>query len=146
MFCSGSMCLCYAMLLTIMEVTWKEFLDICKQACIEIFARVYMLVWLKFFPGFKYVHPSTSFSRPFLGIHWVKQWLWFKDWDESGLEANNKILRRIRQNLSRKTSQCDNLDDVINRMWIGSDPIVQNVMFLTKPFCKECEIHGHSTY
>ena len=38
--------------------------------------------------------------------------------DESGMEGNNKILRGIRTNLSRKTSQNANLTDTIRRMWL----------------------------
>ena len=37
--------------------------------------------------------------------------------DESGLEGCNKILRNVRTNISRKTSQNDNLVDTIKRMW-----------------------------
>ena len=40
---------------------------------------------------------------------------------ESSLECNNKVLRLIRIALSRKTSQIDNLNDCMNRMWIRSD-------------------------
>ena len=45
-----------------------------------------------------------------------------KCFDESGLDANNKILRSFCLKLARKTSQADNLEDVINRLWLGSDP------------------------
>ena len=45
-----------------------------------------------------------------------------KNFNETGLEANNKILRLIRLKLARKTSQTANLHDVINRLWLGSDP------------------------
>ena len=40
---------------------------------------------------------------------------------ESSLECNNKFLRLFRIALSRKTSQIDNLNDCINRLWIRSD-------------------------
>ena len=40
---------------------------------------------------------------------------------ESSLEANNKILRLVRINLSRKCSQYDNLSDCFQRLWIRSD-------------------------
>ena len=43
-----------------------------------------------------------------------------KNFDESGLEANNKVLRGIRTKLARKTSQDDNLNYTINRLWLGS--------------------------
>ena len=68
-----------------------------------------------------------------------------KNLDESGLEGNNKILRSIRQNLARKTSQTANLVDTINRMWLGSDPQVNEVRLQTQPFCKHCNEHGHSS-
>ena len=68
-----------------------------------------------------------------------------KCFDESGLEANNKVLRSIRLNLSRKTSQTENLEDVINRLWLGSDPVVNNIRLQARPFCKHCKEYGHST-
>ena len=64
---------------------------------------------------------------------------------ESGLEANNKVLRSIRLKLARKTSQLANLNDVINRMFLGSDPKVNIVRMKAQPFCKHCNEHGHSS-
>ena len=43
---------------------------------------------------------------------------------EAGMESCNKVLRNIRITLSRKCSQDANLGDVINRMWMTSDPLV----------------------
>ena len=68
-----------------------------------------------------------------------------KCFDESGLEANNKILRSIRLKLARKTSQADNLDDVINRLWLGSDPKINHIRLQAQPYCKHCSEYGHST-
>ena len=65
--------------------------------------------------------------------------------DESGLESNNKILRRIRTRLSRKTSQSDNLEDTLTRLWLGSDPLVHDQRLRARPYCKHCEERGHST-
>ena len=65
--------------------------------------------------------------------------------DESGLEGNNKILRSIRQNLSRKSLQDANLNDTLNRLWLGSDPVVNVERLKGKPFCKHCNERGHST-
>lgn len=65
--------------------------------------------------------------------------------DESGLEGCNKILRRIRTNLSRKTSQHNNLSDTIARMWVGSDTVVQCERIKAMPFCKLCNAAGHGT-
>ena len=67
-----------------------------------------------------------------------------KNFDESGLEANNKVLRSIRLKLARKTSQIANLNDVINRMFLGSDPKVNIIRMKAQPYCKHCEEHGHS--
>ena len=68
-----------------------------------------------------------------------------KNLDESGLEGNNKILRSIRLNLARKTSQEANLEDTIRRMWVGSDPKINNIRLKTRSYCKHCKEHGHST-
>ena len=68
-----------------------------------------------------------------------------KNWDESGLEANNKILRTIRQKLARKTSQSDNLNDVIRRLWLGSDPKAKNIRLRAQTYYKHCSEYGHST-
>lgn len=68
-----------------------------------------------------------------------------KNFDESGLEANNKILRSIRLKLARKTSQTANLTHVIHRLWLGSDPKVNHIRLHTQPYCKHCNEHGHST-
>ena len=65
--------------------------------------------------------------------------------DESGLEANNKILRHIRINLSRKTNQDDNITDTLRRLWYGSDPIVHQERLKARPFCKHCRVHGHGS-
>ena len=65
--------------------------------------------------------------------------------DESGMEGCNKILRRIRMNLSRKTSQNESNVDSLRRIWIGSDPVLQQQRMRALPFCKHCEVHGHGT-
>ena len=64
-----------------------------------------------------------------------------KNFDEAGLEGNNKILRTIRLKLARKTSQSANLDDTIRRLWLGSDPQVNVVRMKVQPFCKHCSKH-----
>ena len=68
-----------------------------------------------------------------------------KCFDEYGLEANEKFLLSIRLKLARKTSQTDNLEDVINRMLLASDPKVNHIRLLAQPFCKHCSEYGHLT-
>ena len=65
--------------------------------------------------------------------------------DESGLEANNKILRNIRIKLSRKTSQTANVTDTLNRLWVGSDPAIHQERMKARPYCKACKVSGHGT-
>ena len=63
--------------------------------------------------------------------------------DEAGMEACNKELRSNRKNLSRKSSQEENLTDTLNRMWLGTDPIVNYKRLQARPKCKKCQISGH---
>ena len=49
-------------------------------------------------------------------------WCSLKAWDESGLVANNEVQRSARLKLARRTNESDNLEDCINRLWLGSDP------------------------
>ena len=65
--------------------------------------------------------------------------------DESGLEACNKLLRKFRIQLGRKTSQMDNLIDTFIRFWLNSDEEVNQQRKKTLPWCKNCSIRGHST-
>ena len=53
-------------------------------------------------------------------------------------------MRSIRLKLARKTSQIANLHDVINRLWLGSDPKVNHVRMKAQSYCKHCQEYGHS--
>ena len=65
---------------------------------------------------------------------------------EAGVESSNKLLRRFRINLSRKTSQTENLEDCAKRLWMNGDPIIESIRKLTRANCKNCGDHiGHST-
>ena len=65
--------------------------------------------------------------------------------DESGLEGCNKILRTIRSRQARKISQQACNMDCLSRMWVGSDPMLQQERMAALPFCKHCQIKGHGT-
>lgn len=65
--------------------------------------------------------------------------------DESGMEGCHKVLRAIRTRLSRKISQQANLEDTLRRMWYTTDPMVNEERKKGWPYCKRCEIRGHST-
>ena len=56
---------------------------------------------------------------------------------EEALENNNKNIRRYREQLSRKTSQEDNLVDVFHRLWVKSDPVVRSFRHTAK--CTYCD-------
>ena len=66
--------------------------------------------------------------------------------DKSGLQGCNKILRNIWTNISRKTSQRDNLVDTIRRMWVSSDPVViyERNKIKCVIVCKSCNTVGHT--
>ena len=55
---------------------------------------------------------------------------------EEPLEHNNKNLRAYRERLARKSTQQDNLSDVLTRLWVKSDPIVRGFIAIVKcTFC-----------
>ena len=57
----------------------------------------------------------------------------------------NKLLRLFRIALSRKTSQADNLNDCLNRLWIRSDIQVRNSVPQKKTIKRSianCRFHG----
>ena len=54
-------------------------------------------------------------------------------YSEEGLESCNKLLRKIRISLSRKTNKDDNQIDCIRRLWFRSDPEVNFIRSQAKP-------------
>ena len=60
--------------------------------------------------------------------------------DESGLEACNKLIRKFRISLARKSSQMDNLTDVLRRLWVNTDTPINIERQKTLPFVKYCEV------
>jgi hypothetical protein len=64
------------------------------------------------------------------------------DLSEESLEANNKLIRRFRERLARKTSLKDNLHDVFVRLWIRSDPRISS--FARSLCCSSCSGEGHT--
>ena len=63
---------------------------------------------------------------------------------EGGIEASNKLLRRFRINLSRKTDQVTNLVDCGNRLWLRGDPILRKIRDEIASRCQLCSNQGHS--
>ena len=55
--------------------------------------------------------------------------------DESGQRKQAPEIK-----LSHKSSQFDNLEDTLKRMWIQSDPVVNIERRKAQPYCKYCEI------
>lgn len=62
---------------------------------------------------------------------------------EGGIEACNKLLRRYRIRLSRKRNQHDNLHDCAKRLWVGSDPVLEDMRLKHLPVCNKCSHRGH---
>ena len=64
---------------------------------------------------------------------------------EEGLEGCNKFLRRYRVSLSRKCGKQENQYDCFRRLWDKSDPVIVKHCTTILPFCKKCDVKGHST-
>lgn len=54
---------------------------------------------------------------------------------EGGIEACNKLLRRYCIRLSRKRGQYENLFDCQKRLWVHSDPVLEQIRLDALPFC-----------
>lgn len=61
---------------------------------------------------------------------------------EEALEHNNKNIRKYREQLSRKTTQEDNLTDVFHRLWLKSDPVIRKFRHVDK--CSYCDGDHHT--
>ena len=64
------------------------------------------------------------------------------EWTEEGLEACNKLVRRFRKLLARKTNLKDNFTDVIKRLLVRSDPEVRSHKRVF--ICSNCNALGHT--
>ena len=114
----------------------ESYMNLCTDAQICLLTSY---PWVKITPS---LHKVFAHSWELIELNDDRG---LKNLDESGLEGNNKILRNIRMNLSRKTSQQDNLTDCIRRLCVSSDPILNQIRADTKPFCAHCSTKGHST-
>ena len=65
-----------------------------------------------------------------------------KEFSEEGLEACNKLIRRIREHLARKTCFSHNTKDVFIRLLTQSDPVLQSFRKHLK--CGDCGEYGHT--
>ena len=121
----------------------KKYKDLCTQVNLDLIESFPSLSargsWVSITPS---LHKLLGHSWEFIEMN-REQGL--KSLDESGLEGNNKILRRIRTKLARKTSQDENLVDTLRRMWVGSDPSINLIRMKAQPKCMFCNVTGHST-
>ena len=67
-----------------------------------------------------------------------------KKLSEEGPGNVNKRVRQIRTNLARKRNQHCNLTDVLNRLWIWSDPMIHSVRSNARTRCYRCKETGHN--
>ena len=65
-----------------------------------------------------------------------------KSFSEEGSEACNKLLRKYRENLARKTSFADNATDIFVRFASESDPVL--LTYRSTLFCSKCGEYGHT--
>ena len=64
-----------------------------------------------------------------------------KCFSEEGSEACNKLIRRYRENLAKKTSFEDNVVDIFVRLASESDPVL--VKYRSILVCEKCGEYGH---
>ena len=62
---------------------------------------------------------------------------------EEPLESSNKLVRRYRERLARKTNLRDNLIDVFSRLWARSDPVIRSREMQHE--CTKCQGIGNSS-
>ena len=121
----------------------NKYKDLCTQVYVDLIESFPGLSaggsWVSITPS---LHKLLAHSWEFIEMNRDQG---LRSLDESGLEGNNKLLRRIRTKLSRKTSQDDNLVDTLRRMWVGSDPSINLIRMKAQPKCKFCNVTGHST-
>ena len=65
-----------------------------------------------------------------------------KEYSEEALEACNKLVRRYRDNLSRKCSFASNSTDIFTRLLTNSDPV--KLTFRKVRTCKQCSEDFHN--
>ena len=100
-----------------------------KEFCTEL--NLFLLIN---FPRIKNKHLTGPWISITPSLHKVLAHSWelieanegrgLKRLDECGLEANNKVLRYLRTKLSRKCDEFSNITDVLQRMWLSSDPLI----------------------
>ena len=110
-------------------VNCEKLEALCKDTCIKFVEQ---------FPNFRFtcsVHQLLAHSAELIAANKSNG---LGTLSEEALENNNKNIRKYREQLSRKTTQEDNLSDVFNRLWLKSDPILRN--FRHQDNCSYC--HG----
>ena len=111
-----------------------------KEFCMD----TYKLLLSKFANETKWISISPTLHA-LLAHGWelisVNDGIGLGEYSEGGLEHSNKFLRFYRSHLSRKISQETNLSDCLTRLWLRSDPVIQNEAF--KPLCSKCKLFRH---
>eukprot|EP00088_Acartia_fossae_P039914 TRINITY_DN4153_c0_g1_i1.p1 TRINITY_DN4153_c0_g1~~TRINITY_DN4153_c0_g1_i1.p1 ORF type:complete len:755 (-),score=121.41 TRINITY_DN4153_c0_g1_i1:80-2179(-) len=113
----------------------EKYRDYCTQLYVHLLTK---LSWVSITPT---LHKLLAHSAELMEANDCHG---LKNISEEGLEANNKIVRKFRSNLSRKVDQKSNLSDCLARLWIGSDPEIVMVRLKGRPKCSNCQEVGHS--
>ena len=116
------------------QVNTETFSKLCSSLYLNI---VQKLPWVSITPT---LHKLLAHAPELIELN---SGFGLKAWSEEGLEANNKRMRQIRTNLSRKDNQVNNLSDIYNRLWFGSDPLVVEERLKGRVVCKNCHEVGH---
>ena len=112
----------------------EAFGDLCTDTYLLI---VDSLPWVSITPT---LHRVLTHSEEILNEFNFRRGL--KSFSEEGSEACNKLLRKYRENLARKSSFENNAVDILVRLASESDPVLNQFRF--KLVCERCFEHGHT--
>ena len=116
------------------HVNLEAYANLCTESYLLLVRK---LPWISIVPT---VHKLLAHSAELIELN---NGCGLRAWSEEGIESNNKRLRQIRTNLSRKNNQLKNLKDVFKRLWLGSDPLVGEERLKGRVICKDCKEIGH---
>ena len=118
------------------QVNIDSFKEYCKNTYMHL---IDTLPWVSITPT---LHKLLGHSWELISLN---EGVGLKRLDESGMEGCNKMLRTIRTKHSRKISQQACNIDCLTRLWLGSDPILQQQRMIALPYCSHCKVSGHGT-
>ena len=107
------------------QVNIDSFKEYCKNTYMHL---IDTLPWVSITPT---LHKLLGHSWELISLN---EGVGLKRLDESGMEGCNKMLRTIRTKHSQKISQQACNIDCLTRLWLGSDPVLQQQRIIFNSF------------